>query len=167
MHRAGLRRIATQRLRRVAILGSRLTMCPLKTVGDKTIHEHPTQKTLAQAAAAFQQGIQKDLRAQDQDHIEQWRRCVPGANLSLPLDELSDFRDSAALVSQLIHVISVDTSTAHLPGVLGISTALLLPAMPDWRWQLDRADTPWYGSGNVGSDAAMRIDPAMAVCPNT
>lgn len=60
--------------------------------------------------------------------------------------ELRDFDDTAALVSQLDLVISVDTSVAHLAGALGRPTWLLLPKKPDWRWLLERSDSPWYPS---------------------
>jgi ADP-heptose:LPS heptosyltransferase len=41
-------------------------------------------------------------------------------------------------------VIAVDTGTAHLASILGKPTWILLPKVPDWRWLLDRTDTPWY-----------------------
>ena len=50
------------------------------------------------------------------------------------------------LISQLDLIISVDTSVAHLGGALGKATWLLLPYVPDWRWLVDGADTPWYSS---------------------
>jgi ADP-heptose:LPS heptosyltransferase len=43
-------------------------------------------------------------------------------------------------------IISVDTSVAHLAGALGKKTWIVLPYCPDWRWLLDREDTPWYQS---------------------
>jgi ADP-heptose:LPS heptosyltransferase len=43
-------------------------------------------------------------------------------------------------------VISVDTSVVHLSGALGKNTLVLLPSVPDWRWLLDRVDSPWYPS---------------------
>ncbi len=59
-------------------------------------------------------------------------------------DELNDFADTAGLVSQLDLVISVDTSVAHLAGAMGKPVWVLLPFAPDWRWLLDRGDSPWY-----------------------
>ena len=57
---------------------------------------------------------------------------------------LTDFMETAALISCLDLVITVDTSVAHLAGALGRPTWILLPHTPDWRWLLDRDDTPWY-----------------------
>jgi len=61
-------------------------------------------------------------------------------------DELHDFCDTAALCQLMDLVISVDTSVAHLSGTLNIPTWVLLPYCPDWRWLLDRNDSPWYPS---------------------
>jgi hypothetical protein len=57
---------------------------------------------------------------------------------------ITDFADTAAAVAELDLVISVDTATAHLAGALGRPVWTLLPHVPDWRWGLDREDTPWY-----------------------
>ena len=59
-------------------------------------------------------------------------------------DELHDFSDTAALCELMDIVISVDTSVAHASGALGKPTWVLLPFSPDWRWLLDRPDSPWY-----------------------
>lgn len=59
-------------------------------------------------------------------------------------EELKDFSETASLVSCLDLVITVDTSVAHLAGALGKSVWVLLPFVPDWRWQLNRTDSPWY-----------------------
>jgi tetratricopeptide (TPR) repeat protein len=60
--------------------------------------------------------------------------------------QLGDFRDTAALCESLDLVISVDTSVAHLSAALGQQTWVLLPFTSDWRWLLDRQDSPWYQS---------------------
>jgi tetratricopeptide (TPR) repeat protein len=57
---------------------------------------------------------------------------------------ITDFADTAALISELDLVITVDTAVAHLAGALGLRVWLLLPLAPDWRWELGRDDTPWY-----------------------
>jgi len=61
-------------------------------------------------------------------------------------DDLRDFSDTAAVVDLLDLVITIDTSTAHLAGALGKPVWLLLPYNADWRWLLDRNDSPWYPS---------------------
>ncbi len=58
--------------------------------------------------------------------------------------ELRSFADTAALCQEMDLVISIDTSVAHLAGTLGRPTWVLLPHTPDWRWLLDRPDSPWY-----------------------
>ncbi len=56
------------------------------------------------------------------------------------------FMDTAAIITQLDLVITVDTSIAHLAGALGIETWILLPEPADWRWMQNSVDTPWYSS---------------------
>jgi tetratricopeptide (TPR) repeat protein len=58
--------------------------------------------------------------------------------------DLTDFTETAAMISQLDLVITVDTAIAHLAGALAKPTWLMLPQVPDWRWLTDRADSPWY-----------------------
>jgi tetratricopeptide (TPR) repeat protein len=60
--------------------------------------------------------------------------------------ELRDFADTAALVSCLDIVISVDTAVAHLSGALGQKTWTLIPFIPEWRWMRDTDQSPWYPS---------------------
>ncbi len=60
--------------------------------------------------------------------------------------KLVDWAATAAVIGALDLVITVDTAVAHLAGALGIPVWLMLPAAPDWRWMLDREDTPWYAS---------------------
>jgi hypothetical protein len=59
-------------------------------------------------------------------------------------EQIHDFADTAALIEQMDLVISIDTSVAHLAGALGKPVYLMLPFATDWRWLLDRSDSPWY-----------------------
>jgi tetratricopeptide (TPR) repeat protein/glycosyltransferase involved in cell wall biosynthesis len=56
----------------------------------------------------------------------------------------NDFYDTAQGLCQMDLLISVDTSVAHLAGALGVPLWLLIPPQPDWRWLLERSDSPWY-----------------------
>ena len=82
--------------------------------------------------------LQKDLKAGDREYL-----CERADIVDLS-EHLTDFAETAALVSCLDLVITVDTSVAHLAGALGCATWVLLPYTPDYRWLLDRDDSPWY-----------------------
>jgi hypothetical protein len=71
---------------------------------------------------------------------------VPPVGMRLRDDSVLfvDFSETAALISTLDLVISIDTAVAHLAGALGKPVWLLLPFAPDWRWLLERDDSPWY-----------------------
>jgi len=70
---------------------------------------------------------------------------VPGLAVTDLAPAIGDFADTAALMTGLDLVITVDTACAHLAGALGKPCWVLLPAwMPDWRWLAGRDDTPWY-----------------------
>jgi tetratricopeptide (TPR) repeat protein len=56
----------------------------------------------------------------------------------------NDFTDSAAMLENLDLVVTVDTSIAHLAGAMGKEAWVMLPPNADWRWLLDREDSPWY-----------------------
>ena len=63
--------------------------------------------------------------------------------------ELDDFADTAAVVSLLDLVVSADTSVVHLAGALGRPVWVLVPFSPDFRWLLDREDSPWYPTARL------------------
>ena len=83
--------------------------------------------------------LQKELRPADQNAMQASSIRFFGAHIQ-------DFSDTAALCDLVDLVISVDTSVAHLAGALAKPTWILLPYAPDWRWMLDRVDSPWYPS---------------------
>jgi tetratricopeptide (TPR) repeat protein len=64
-------------------------------------------------------------------------------------EELADFADTAAVISQLDLVVSVDTSVVHLAGALAKPVWVLLPFSPDFRWLLGREDSPWYPTARL------------------
>jgi tetratricopeptide (TPR) repeat protein len=64
-------------------------------------------------------------------------------------DEVKDFADTAALIDLMDLVVTVDTSVAHLAGAMGKPVWILLPYNSDWRWLLDRDDSPWYPSARL------------------
>jgi Flp pilus assembly protein TadD len=72
------------------------------------------------------------------------RLGVSGRVQDLSPDLAPDFAQTAAALAEIDLLITVDTSVAHLAGALGVRTWLLVPYAPDWRWLLDREDSPWY-----------------------
>ena len=58
--------------------------------------------------------------------------------------EIRDFSDTASLIENLDLIVSIDTAVAHLAGSLGKPVCTLLPFSPEWRWLLNREDSPWY-----------------------
>ncbi|QQO35858.1 tetratricopeptide repeat protein [Bradyrhizobium diazoefficiens] len=84
--------------------------------------------------------LQKGIRDQDRAFLSEREDII---DLT---EQLTDFSETAALVSCLDLVISVDTSVVHLAGALGAPVWTMLPFNPDWRWLLNRDDSPWYQS---------------------
>jgi lipoprotein NlpI len=77
-------------------------------------------------------------------------RTAPRTSNILDLsEELNDFADTAAVISQLDRVITVDTAVAHLAGALGKPASILLPVSSEWRWLLNRDDSPWYPTARL------------------
>jgi tetratricopeptide (TPR) repeat protein len=84
--------------------------------------------------------LQKELRESDKELL------LKHSEIRWFGEDLGDFSDTAALCELMDVVVSVDTSVAHLAGALGKAAWVLVPYAPDWRWLLDRKDSPWYRS---------------------
>ena len=116
------------------------------------IHPNDALRSLSAEALAPLAGVEgvrlySLMKARDHAQPATQPPAVPGIIDHTRL--LHDFADTAALVEALDLVISVDTAVAHLAGALGKPVWLLLPEVPDWRWLLERDDTPWYASMRI------------------
>lgn len=87
--------------------------------------------------------LQKEIRDDDKKTLKTYPEIRQYCDL------ISDFSDTAALCELMDIVVSVDTSVAHLACALGKKTWILLPFSPDWRWLLNRTDSPWYISAKL------------------
>jgi tetratricopeptide (TPR) repeat protein len=87
--------------------------------------------------------LQQELRDGDGE--------ILGALSTIALHEgrFADFAETAALISALDLVITVDSAVAHLSGALGKMLWVLLPYSTDWRWPVDRTDNPWYPTARL------------------
>lgn len=100
--------------------------------------------------------LQKELRPADRALLAQQSRIRDVTA------ELSDFADTAALISCLDVVVTVCTSVAHLAATLGRPTWIMLPHLADWRWLRDRDDSPWYPSARLFRQDAGCYEPVVA-----
>ncbi|MEG4088553.1 tetratricopeptide repeat protein [Microcoleus sp. Pol12B4] len=98
--------------------------------------------TLLDISGVSLYSLQKEISVDNCSLLTQ----IPVIDLS---DNLNDFADTAAVISQLDLVICVDTAVAHLAGALGKPVWILLCFMPDWRWMLQREDSPWYPTARL------------------
>jgi hypothetical protein len=89
------------------------------------------------------------ISVQKGDAIAQIAELPKGAKVLNLSNEIQSFEDTAALLTLVDELITVDTSVAHLAGALGRQMRVLLPLIPDWRWLLDRADSPWYPTARL------------------
>ncbi|AWB67177.1 hypothetical protein C2869_12350 [Saccharobesus litoralis] len=101
--------------------------------------------SLAQFAPLFTQQNVQFISLQMGEPLKQISQFQHGEILDYS-SHLNDFSDTAALISQLDLVISIDTSVAHMAGALNIPTWLLVNYVPDWRWLMTSRSTIWYPS---------------------
>jgi hypothetical protein len=87
--------------------------------------------------------LQKEVRDIDKDFLSQSK------NIYDYHKEIVDFSDTATLILEMDIIISVDTSVAHLAGALDKPLWILLPHVADYRWMVDRIDSPWYSSATL------------------
>jgi tetratricopeptide (TPR) repeat protein len=134
---------------RIRLWRSRLGETALPRVGlawsGSTWHRNDQHRSIS--LRAFQRlcvpgidfvSLQKEVRPADQPLLD----ALPEVRTFST--ELTDFTETAALLACLDLIICVDTAVLHLAGALGRPAWLLLPFTPDWRWLLDRDDSPWY-----------------------
>jgi type IV pilus biogenesis/stability protein PilW len=88
------------------------------------------------------------ISLQKKNGLEQLEDLPEGMSVETLGDDFDEgpdaFIDTAAVMMSLDLIISSDTSIAHLAGALAQPVWTLLPFVPDWRWMLERGDTPWY-----------------------
>jgi tetratricopeptide (TPR) repeat protein len=133
-------------------------------------HGNDGRRSMPLAAAAPLLGLGHEVVSLLPDLPERDRAslaALPG--LRLLGAECRDFRDAAALISELDVVVTVDTSFAHLAGALGRPVFVLLSRLSDWRWLLNRPDSPWYPTARLfrqparGDWASMVAEVAVAL----
>jgi len=98
---------------------------------------------LTQAGPAAFVSLQKPMPEADKETIPSFHGM---ADFS---EQLTDFGETAALMENLDMVITVDTSMGHLAGALAKKVWIMIPKAADWRWQLERSDTPWYPTARL------------------
>ena len=111
-------------------------------------NDHNRSLTLTQISSLFElpfefHCLQKEIRELDIETLNNIKA------INQHQSDLHDFSDTAALVNQMDLIISVDTSVAHLAGALGKKVWILLPFVPDFRWLLNRNDSPWYPTAEI------------------
>ncbi len=78
------------------------------------------------------------------EQLQGWPNNVPLIRLSDQIDHAGAFTDTSAIIVNLDLIVAIDTSIAHLAGAMGVPVWIVLHRTPDWRWMLDRDDSPWY-----------------------
>lgn len=111
-------------------------------------HKNDRKRTLklSQFAPLFALPDVAVLTVQKGEQISQAGSYYGAAPLLNLGPEIDDFLDTMAILKNVEHLVTIDTSVAHIAGAIGVPTSLVLPHAPDWRWLLGRDDTPWYRS---------------------
>jgi ADP-heptose:LPS heptosyltransferase len=88
--------------------------------------------------------LQKEIIESDREWLDAARPSI-----HLYLQHLADFADTAALIAEMDVVVTIDTAIVHLAGGMGKPMSVMLPFAPDWRWMLQRGDSPWYPTARL------------------
>jgi Tfp pilus assembly protein PilF len=107
-------------------------------------------RPLADVAGIALIALQKGPKS---DQAGTWYGRAPLINIGA---EIEDYDDTMAILDNLDLLVTVDTSAAHLAGAMGRPVWIMLPRAPDWRWLLDRSDTPWYPSARLFRQKTVR-----------
>jgi tetratricopeptide (TPR) repeat protein len=86
--------------------------------------------------------LQKEISPEERALMDSFRLLAHAG-------EQDDFSDAAALITCMDLVVTIDTAVAHIAGAMGKPVWILLPYMADWRWMLDRNDSPWYPTATL------------------
>ncbi len=137
--------LMTEKWRKRLATDSKLLKVGLVWAGNK-MHKNDRNRSMALSALAPLARLQgvSFYSLQKGGQADQAKNPPNGLQLTDWTEELNDFSDTAALIANLDLVISVDTAVAHLAGAMGKPVWVLLPFAPDWRWMLEREDSPWY-----------------------
>ena len=107
-------------------------------------HQNDRLRSIPLARFAALLELPGEFHSLQREYREADRALLPGLGLRDWSAQLASFVETAALISQLDLVITVDTAVAHLAGALGKPVWLLLPSPADYRWMQKRSDSPWY-----------------------
>lgn len=117
----------------------------LLDVGNVALYSLQVGTEAAQIQPFIQSSIQPPSLSESAPHVKS-KPFSQTAHLQDLSPLLTDFVYTASVIAQLDLVITVDTAIAHLAGAMGKPVWVVLPFLPDWRWQLERMDSPWYPS---------------------
>jgi tetratricopeptide (TPR) repeat protein len=135
-----------------AVRLDRLVPAGLRRVGlvwaGRPTHKNDKKRTLklAQFAPLLARPDIAILTVQKGDQIAQVGGYYGRAPLINLGPDIADFSDTMAILKSVERLVTIDTSVAHIAGACGVPTSVVLPYAPDWRWLLNRDDTPWYKS---------------------
>lgn len=116
--------------------------------GGNPNHKNDRNRSLNAALLPEWTRLVNSVRPVEWVNLQKGRPAPEGLEFAA-IPEPGDFFETAGLLANVDLVISVDTSVAHLAGAMGRPVWILLPFAPDWRWMLDRTDSPWYNSARL------------------